>query len=422
MEDATVIFRSEAPQQVNLGDAFAAGVLPTWTESVALTRAIAWQLYREGSTAPVPDLGDIALFSTGAIHLEGGDVYSDGQVAGVGAVMGQLLEHVSAPPQVMDVQRQALAVPPVYATLMEFHNALDFFARPDSKAVLVDYHSRATAALSQTEKNQALEELKEKTKAAPKEPKKKKKQERKKVPRWVIATAALLVLSLVGAAALYLMGGSSPESPVRQSADAALTAISEAGQKVQDATTNVVSKLIGGASATPSNASPANASPATPPASPVVAKRQTSTAPAGNAAATQPPSVAATAASGAAVPSSGAAVPSPAPSTAAPTPEMPPTATVDTGVYTAKSPDVAAPELVYPQLPTKPFSDGTTSQPGELDLLVLEDGTVGEVKLVPESNRLQDRMMVSAAKAWRFRPAQKNGLPVRYRMRIPITW
>ena len=30
---------------------------------------------------------------------------------------------------------------------MEFHNALDFFARPDSKAVLVDYHSRATAAL-----------------------------------------------------------------------------------------------------------------------------------------------------------------------------------------------------------------------------------------------------------------------------------
>ena len=101
---------------------------------------------------------------------------------------------------------------------------------------------------------------------------------------------------------------------------------------------------------------------------------------------------------------------------------MPPPAAVDTGVYTAKSADVAAPELVYPQLPTKPFSDGTTHQPGELDLLVLEDGTVGEVKLVPESNRLQDRMMVSAAKAWRFRPAQKNGLPVRYRMRIPITW
>ena len=91
---------------MNLGDAFAAGVLPTWTEAVALTRAVAWQLYREGSSAPVPDLGDIALFSTGSIHLEGGDVYSDGQVAGVGAVMGQLLEHVSAPPQVMDVQRQ----------------------------------------------------------------------------------------------------------------------------------------------------------------------------------------------------------------------------------------------------------------------------------------------------------------------------
>ena len=169
MEDATVIFRSEAPQQLNIGEAFDAGVLPTWTEAVALIRAVAWQLYREGSTAPVPDLGDIALFSTGAVHLEGGEACSEGQVAGIGAVMGQLLEHVSAPPQVMDVQRQAMVVPPVYATLMEFHNALDFFARPDSKAVLADYHKRAMAALEQTEHNQALEELKEKTKAAPQE-------------------------------------------------------------------------------------------------------------------------------------------------------------------------------------------------------------------------------------------------------------
>jgi hypothetical protein len=30
-------------------------------------------------------------------------------------------------------------------------------------------------------------------------------------------------------------------------------------------------------------------------------------------------------------------------------------------------------------------------------------------------------MMVSAAKAWRFRPATKDGRPVRYTLRIPIT-
>jgi cytoskeletal protein RodZ len=415
VEDATVIFRSEAPRQVNLGEAFAAGVLPTWTEAVALTRGIAWQLYRAGSTAPVPELHDIALFSTGVLHIEGGSVHSDGQVAGVGTLMGEMLEHVSAPPQVTDVQRQAMASPPVYATLMEFHNALDFFARPDSKAVLVDYHARAIAALDQTDKNQALEELKEKTKSAPPPEKKKKKPERKKIPVWMVAAAAVVVLSLVGAAAYYCMGPPSPSSPVRQSASAALTAISDAGQKVQDATTSVVSKLIGGASDTPTNESPANASAPSPaPAPPVVARRRPApSTSSGNTAssASATPAVAAPA---------NPQAPAPAPVTAAP--EAPAPSPVDVGVYTAQSPEVEAPVLVYPQLPTKQFADGSTTEPGALDVLVLEDGTVAEARLIPESNRMQDRMMVSAAKAWRFRPARKDGRPVRYRVRIPITW
>ena len=80
------------------------------------------------------------------------------------------------------------------------------------------------------------------------------------------------------------------------------------------------------------------------------------------------------------------------------------------------------PVLVYPQLPTKPLGGTILSELGALDILVLEDGTVAEARLIPQSDRLQDRMMVSAAKAWRFRPALKNGRPVRYRVRVPITW
>ena len=90
-------------------------------------------------------------------------------------------------------------------------------------------------------------------------------------------------------------------------------------------------------------------------------------------------------------------------------------------MYTAQSPGVAAPELVYPQLPRN-RRPTWAAQPGELDILVLEDGTVAEARLIPQSDRLQDRMLVSAAKAWRFRPALKDGRPVRYRVRIPITW
>jgi outer membrane biosynthesis protein TonB len=91
-------------------------------------------------------------------------------------------------------------------------------------------------------------------------------------------------------------------------------------------------------------------------------------------------------------------------------------------IYTASDADVRAPILVHPQLPTRRDPNALPPEPGELDLLVLEDGTVAEVRLIPVSNRFQDRMLISAAKAWRFRPADLNGQPVRYRLRIPITW
>ena len=116
-------------------------------------------------------------------------------------------------------------------------------------------------------------------------------------------------------------------------------------------------------------------------------------------------------------PSESAAPPPPAAEPAAPPP-----AVFDVGVYTATDTSVEAPVLVYPQLPSKPTRDLSATKPGELDLLVLEDGTVAEARLIPQSDRLQDRMLISAAKAWRFRPATKDGRPVRYRTRIPITW
>jgi hypothetical protein len=46
---------------------------------------------------------------------------------------------------------------------------------------------------------------------------------------------------------------------------------------------------------------------------------------------------------------------------------------------------------------------------------------VEQVRLISTSNRFQDRMIVSAAKAWQFEPAMKNGQPVRYRTQIRIT-
>jgi protein TonB len=91
----------------------------------------------------------------------------------------------------------------------------------------------------------------------------------------------------------------------------------------------------------------------------------------------------------------------------------------ESGVFSLADSDVDPPLLVRPQLPREP----QTGAPGaaSFELLVTERGEGEQVRLHAAVARLQDRMMVSAAKAWRFRPATKDGRPVRYTLRIPIT-
>ena len=56
-----------------------------------------------------------------------------------------------------------------------------------------------------------------------------------------------------------------------------------------------------------------------------------------------------------------------------------------------------------------------------LDMIISETGEVEHVKLISIANRFQERMIVAAAKAWRFRPALKGGQPVKYRIRVRVT-
>jgi hypothetical protein len=58
----------------------------------------------------------------------------------------------------------------------------------------------------------------------------------------------------------------------------------------------------------------------------------------------------------------------------------------------------------------------TSSTVGRLEMLISRDGEVEIVKLHTPLNRYHERMIVSAAKAWRYRPALKDGKPVRFRL------
>jgi TonB family protein len=102
----------------------------------------------------------------------------------------------------------------------------------------------------------------------------------------------------------------------------------------------------------------------------------------------------------------------------APSPEP---ITPDDNVYTAAEEGVVPAVLTRPQLPSEPPSTVPKEEVGVLEIVVSPTGTVEHARLISTANRYEDRMIVSAVKAWRFEPAMKDGRPVRYRTWIRVT-
>jgi hypothetical protein len=94
---------------------------------------------------------------------------------------------------------------------------------------------------------------------------------------------------------------------------------------------------------------------------------------------------------------------------------------VDTTVYSAESANVVPPTAIRPQLPRALPVGVAASSLSRIEVMVLRDGTVESVKLLPGARpTVKDGMLLSAAKTWRFAPASKDGVPVRYRKTIWI--
>ena len=128
-----------------------------------------------------------------------------------------------------------------------------------------------------------------------------------------------------------------------------------------------------------------------------------------------------------------------APSSASPTavtpPAVPPAAPAPAGrvvasplgaaprdrrVYTANDTDVEPPTMRRPQLQMEPRAD-TAPSDSYVEVVVDERGEVTQVRLRSSDLSLNDRMIVAAAKAWQFEPAMKDGRPVKYVLRVPVT-
>ncbi|HEU5259344.1 MAG TPA: hypothetical protein VFU28_25325 [Vicinamibacterales bacterium] len=109
--------------------------------------------------------------------------------------------------------------------------------------------------------------------------------------------------------------------------------------------------------------------------------------------------------------------PTEAPAAAAPAAEAT-AAVVDDTIYSAQDRDVIPPQTDE-KLPGPTISAWTT-RTNAMEVIVSQTGAVERVRLVTPPVRMPDMFALSRAKVWMFKPAMKDGRPVRYR--LLLTW
>jgi hypothetical protein len=92
----------------------------------------------------------------------------------------------------------------------------------------------------------------------------------------------------------------------------------------------------------------------------------------------------------------------------------------DLSIYTSESSGVSPPIPVSPRVLPSSLSLSASQAQNRMELIIGPDGSVEQVRMLTPVQRLPDVMLLSGAKSWLFRPAMKDGRPVRYR--LPLTW
>ena len=379
-----------------------------WPEAVAVCRALFAELTAIGGGARTtfPGLEEIRLSRSGELTFTGTSFAADGG-RWAASVMQALLTNSEPPVQLRLLVTQASSAG---ANLDQLDDALAYFERPNRSAVLQNLYARALAAVA----NALIAPPTLKITEPPPTPKAQKRAAQKVVWGGRAKTAAVVALAVaVGAAGSWLM------LRQRSLTSAGSQATSQVADAVGDALLAGVSKITEtaglGRIVPPDQVSP-EATPAPAPKDiqlPQARRRPVETPPAPE---TAPPAILEfTAFDLADSPEAGV------PAAADPASESVDAAVApEDAIYSADSFGVAPPIGVRPQLaralpPTIRIDDLTA-----LELVIATDGTVETARLVGSPRNVMESMIISAAKAWEFEPAQKDGRPVKYRKTVWI--
>lgn len=406
---------SATDRSVPLDELAAHGNLFEWPDAIALVHQLAEQLLVEQSGAGAigfPALHDIQLTSSGRIAVQLNPASAEPVIHGLGLVLRQLLSGQPAPPNLrLFAMRWASDGPNINAT--DVLRDLAGWERPgDRLEKLSRLHGRAVLAPPPPKKpnadpfdSQPPKQPAEPPKRSVEPPKRKRISNPVRVRRALILSAAFgfTIVILIGAWFVWSrVGSTSPASATGAPADVAPNASDAAQNKTPNhGTAPARSKAADSGFSLPRPRS--TASSATPPAERDA--QDISVDPPGTLPIRRPDDVPQTTRA----------------TERGSTPRSVGTPAVEPPLYHSGDPDVIAPVLIRPQLPTRPRGPVPADLVGVLELVIDENGGVESVRLNSPANRYRDRWWVFAAKGWRFRPAFKDGRPVRFVTRIPIT-
>ena len=416
----------------------------SWHESVAIVQEIAAHL-EPGQPLPAPE--DLLLESDGSITFGFAGESARPQVADLASLLDTLLKKAEAPQALRDLVSENARDDPAHASIASFTKALAFYERPNRRSDLQALAGRLEGRSQAAQADRTLAEIRErvvrkseeetkpKAAATPSSPEPKAVDRVRAIARArALAIAAVVILAAAGVSALTLFRGSSSNASANGKAatGAAANAASETAANANDtesAEPHAVSteregtdrhpigtSAKGGESAHAKGSSQAlsgSRSGASRGADRVSAFKPSR---AGIAPVRPLPSLravpSASNAAGVAHTSFGE---SPA---GAPTSRADDVAASAGATYTSANSEVTPPVWYRRQLPSEPAPDAKT---GYFEIVIDTKGDVESVRLISPTRRYEERMLMAAAKAWKFRPARLNGEPVKYRMRVPIT-
>jgi len=406
-----------------LSDVIVLGLSLEWYEGVALVQEIVeGQIKTGGKTVLIPQLHQIQLSADGCVELLGGSAV-DEPVRRMGQMLQALLTNSEVPVQLRLVASQATAPTPPYASLQAYADALAFFERPARPSILQGIYARAASAAdvpaaSVAPTLDAIAPLPAKEAPASRKDPSRTRMTRRRILLAVSATAVLFAT----AAAVKYSGTDVGPSRLKALTAQTVQASDRVGSLVVSAVSEVTDRVglgrlapVNGPEAT-APAAPAAKAPAAPQPQPRKKTSRPAPAPAVLAFDLDPPA---------------AALPPlvvPAVATRLALSTRPKTefamslseTGADVSIYSADSVGVSPPVGVKPQLPRQLPPAFDRGQLGRMELVIAPDGTVESAKLVRAPRNVHDSMLLSAAKAWQFRPALKDGNPVRYRKTVWI--